>query len=788
MKMSHRWLSRHISALQEPSQVMPVMEQLGIEVAEATSWGDSYRPVELVEVVSRKPHPHADRLSLVTVVRGSGEDVLVVTGASNGFEGQRLWYAPPGTTLPNGQELGVRDFRGISSPGMLVSASELGFVQYGGDLWTWDGPERLGTTFFDVLGGGDTVYDLELTPNLAQYYQSVRNVAHDLAGLAGWAINSSADAYAYGDSTHLATVKALTDCPLYGLIEMDIVPGVSTPLWMQALLSAIGQRLIHPAVDMTNFILWDLGQPLHAFDRDRVTLPISVRRAVAGEQLDLLDGSLASLTPDDLVICDATGPIALAGVMGGKATAISNETTRILVETAHFRSDLIFRTMRRRQLVTDAASHFGKGTDPATVLTAPSYVLDLWKSASIISHVGPSVLLGDLPQPSRVGFEPDRIGQILGVDWTVDDMQMALKAFGINVHDQEVLIPSWRHDVEGIADLAEEVARFKGLGSIPERLPRIESSPGQRDAFHVIEDKLRTLWSQAGYWETFTRTFSSPEREAILNRHPEWTTIRLTNPLREEEQHMRTDLLTSMLEVLQSNRSRRDTPLALFEVGTVFHKDSKGPQEQVELVVVHTLDPVEQFPPVSEVSVYHLKGALEWVALRMGWALRLVQVSDPPQFLHPGRSLAIYAPPPIGSDHPSDPIGWLGELRPRIAQHFRGRRVAVLFMEVGQKASAVQKAPLVPMPSRFPEVVRDLSLVVPDRVAYEEISQNIRQQAPQALRQLTVIDRFVGEFGQSLTVRMVFQSDHQTLTDSFVDDAVSKILSKLDKVGVKIRQ
>ncbi|MCY0880921.1 MAG: phenylalanine--tRNA ligase beta subunit-related protein, partial [Firmicutes bacterium] len=324
MKVSYRWLKRHIPNLPEAATVADTLTQLGIEVVAQESWGQDYQKVELVRVTHREPHPHADHLSLVTIERGSNPSAVVITGAANGFPGEKVWYAPPGTVLPDGRVLETVMMRGIPSPGMLLSAEELGFQAATGDLWIWTEDHRIGTTFWEVIGCGDEVFDVEMTPNMAVFDQSMRGLARDLSAALQHPLTALPHDYGFG-SDLLAQVEAPQRAPLYGIVEWEIHPGTVSPLWMQVLLRAIGQRPIHPAVDATNFVLWDIGQPLHAFDGDQIVLPLIVRLAREGEHLTLLDGKELSLHAEDLIIADQTGPLALAGIMGGRRAAVSEQ-------------------------------------------------------------------------------------------------------------------------------------------------------------------------------------------------------------------------------------------------------------------------------------------------------------------------------------------------------------------------------------------------------------------------------------------------------------------------------
>lgn len=780
MKLSHLWLKRYLPDLPDPDRVKAGLEQLGFEVASGESFGGEYATVELVAVLDRNPHPNADRLSVLTVRRGSGETVAVVTGARNGTPGQHLWYGPPGTRLPDGRTLATKTLRGVPSPGMLLSGDELGFHTGDEDLWVWEGADPVGTRLMEVLGGEDFVYELELTPNLQVYAQSVIAIARELGAVLGLGPVKAPDPFDYGQSDDVVRVQVPDDCPLYGLVSLDLVPGATAPIWMQALLRAAGQRLIHPAVDITNFVLWDLGQPLHAFDADRVTLPIEVRRARPGEVLELLDGQTVTLTPHDLVIADGQGPLALAGVMGGTRAAVTEKTRRVWLECAQFDASLIFSTVRKRGLFTDAGLHFGKGTDPQAVMQAPTRVLEVLTESGALSAVGKSVLQGRFPPPRRVGYDPERIRGLLGGPWSDAQITQALEAMGHRVEGSWVTLPSWRHDVEGTADLAEDVARFIGIDHIPERLPVMATTLGHVPFAVRFFERLRDLWAEAGYWEVVTRRFSSEAREGILERRAAEKALTLTNPLRDEENRMRTDLLTSLLEVMMANRGRRDWPLSLFEVAPVFTVHGDRVQETMELAVVQILEPAERYPRGPDPSILDLKGALAWVARRLNWPLRMEPDRDPPGYLHPGRTVAIY-------DGKGAPRGHLGELRPRVAEYFRARRVGVLVM-TADAAKPPKTDGVRPHPSKYPEVVRDLSLVVSEAISYRQLTEWIAQVAVRDLKRVVLVDRFLGNFGLSLTLRLTFQSERKTLTDAEVDEAIAKILSKLGEAGVTIRQ
>lgn len=777
MILSHRWLRRHLPDLPSPADVVTGLEQIGVEVASKSRWGENFSRVELVEVVSRRPHPDSDHLSLVDVRRGSGEITQIVTGASNGFPGERLWYAPPGTTLPDGRTLEVRALRGIESPGMLLSSEELGYAAPTGDLWVWSGEEPLGTSFLTVIGGADTLYELELTPNIAQYLQSVRHLARELGAIWGMTLAPQVTPFAYENDV-LARVDAPERCPLYGLVAMKIKPHQSSPLWLQTLLRAVGHRIIHPAVDITNFVLWDLGEPLHAFDAKKVEGPIEVRLAEPGERLTLLDGRALALNGDDLVIADGTKPLALAGIMGGIDSGVSADTENILLECAHFSAPGIFRSFKQHGLMTDAAQHFGRGTDPWAVFDAPSLVAQVLEDAGIFESVTSSTLQGELPPERRVDADLARIRSLLGVDWSDEKLIHALEGFGYEREGKELMVPRYRHDVETVYDLAEDVARFYGLDAMPSTLPEGRMALAKTTPRVAFDEEIRDLTASAGYQEVITRTLVSPEWEK-LSWETNGTPVRVANPLREDESELRRHILGSLLEVVRYNRARHQKPIRIFELGSVFRREGGQVHEGRELGVVLTLEPEETYPHRETPSLYDLTGLVDFLFERLGIPDGArVDTADVPRFLHPGQCQRLV----IGGQ----PVGWVGELRPRLALEYRVRRMAVLVMRIDPMP--VRRISHPGRPSKFPEVERDLSLVIPDHVSYRAVLETLSGLAIDALADVRPIDKFQGDFGTSLTIRLRFQSHQETLTDAMVDTETGRILAELGTIGVELRQ
>lgn len=784
MKMSYRWLGRHLPSLPPPEDLVPLWVKLGIEVAGMEAFGAEYATVELVEVVARTPHPDADHLSLVEVRRGDGSRVTVVTGASNGVPGDRLWYGPPGTRLLDGRILKTAKLRGVPSPGMLMSAEELGLADGKGDgLWVWDGPEPLGTSFLTVAGGPDTIFDLELTPNLAAFDQSALGLARDLAALLDRPLPTLPSSFAYGADPGLIGEVA---CPLYGVVALAVERLLPTPVWMQTLLRAVGARPISPLVDLTNFLLWDLGEPLHVFDQDQVHLPITVRAARAGEHLVGLDGVDYALTAADLVIADRRGPIALAGVIGGAASAVSSGTRHVLLEAAHFDAPGIYQTMRRHRLETEAALRFGKGTDPEAAMAAPTALLSLLQGFGAVQVVG-SAMAGGLVARRSFPFRGDRLRVLLGVDWEDSTFLRDLERLGFAVRAGDVVVPRWRPDVEGIHDLAEEVLRVEGVDRIRSRPLSGRVTAGGRPPAKDRLFALKQAWAEAGYQEVATRSFTAPEREAPFLGDQGPSPVAVVNPLRDDERTIRRSLLPGLVETVRQNRARSEEPLGLFEVGLVFVKDEGGTvDERAALAAVLNLFPPERWPKGPSPTVLDLKAAVEWVWARLGLApLELVE-SPPPPWAHPGRVAFLASADGVQ--------GTVAELHPRLAEGYRTGPLAAVTLDLGNPAAWSLRKPAVLRPSRFPSVTRDLSLVLPSGWNYGRLCRAFDAAVAGALerrRAVTgateLIDRYEGAFGVSYTFRLVLQPERETLEEQAIERILTRVLNDLRAEGIELR-
>ena len=778
MDLPLSWLREWLPGLDtEPERIAAQLEQMGYELDGTVIAEAGLTSVQLVEVKERHPHPAADRLAVLLVSAGAGDPVQVVTGAPNGHPGDRVWHAPPGTTLPDGRQLGTEHLRGVRSEGMLLSAEELGYVGGGDGLWIWQGPGQLGDRW-PAVAGSETVLQLSLTPNLEQYAHSVLGVARDLAALdrrplPGWSASPELTA-----EDPLVRIEEPALCPRYAVAQLACAPPSGAIPWVwQRRLALAGARLIHPVVDATNAVRIDMGQPLHAFDLDRVRLPLVVRRAAAGEPLVLLDGRIVTLGPEDLVIADGDGPVAIAGVMGAQRSAVTPDTRRVLLESAHFDRASVYRTARRHQLVSDAAARFGRGTDVEAVLPAVARFVNLLQTFGVDVAVAAVQVVGAAPARRHVSFQPERLRTWTGLD--LDDAELAsqLDRSGFVVDHGRVRVPSWRPDIEGPQDLAEELTRLVGMDTVPARLPA-GATAGVADHDTRQADQVRDWLVAGGFVEVVSRSFIPAGVSERLGLPPAVHVVK--NPLREDEAVMRTSVWPGLLDAARYNRGRSGERVALFEVGPVYLGTPVAPLERVEAGLLATLGEWPALFGPSRQSVYDLKGLVEELSRRLGWRFDWGPWMGPAGVLHPGRSLAIV--------RDGQMWGALGELHPAVLQAWRLPRTAVARWHVppavaSRRGERDRPAP----PPPYPAVRRDVSLLMPDDMSWAHVEALLQRHAGADVESIWPFDRYEDRSGAAVTVAIRYRASDRTLTDTDVDGRVAVLVAALAEAGLTRR-
>lgn len=810
MRVPLSWLKDWVDVPWDADELAERLTAAGLEVEAVERPGEEVKGVIMARLVSIAPHPQADRLWVAQVETGSGI-ATVVTGAPNVSEAQPgTWvvYAPPGAVIGGGIVIGTREFKGINSEGMLCSAGELGLPEDGepvGLLLLPPGEvERPGISAAGVLGLGDPVLVFDLTPNFAAHCQSIVGIAREVAAITGQRIKVPPlpDAAVDDQPASGATSVEILDpdgCTCYIARIIDGVKVGPSPFWLRRRLQLAGMRSINNVVDVTNYVMLETGQPLHGFDYHRLAEGrIIVRRARPGEAIETLDGQERPLTTADLVIADAQAPVALAGIMGGAASEVTDGTQRVLLEAAHFSPIGILRTSRRLGLRTEASMRFEKGLDPLAPEEASH------RAAVLIAALAQGRLLqGRVAaqaveyRPRTIPVRPDFINGLLGTDLTGDQIVDYLTRYGFEVSGGTARVPSWRTDVHGEADLAEEVARLHGYDQIPAvPPPGIGTGTGRPETERLVLQIKRKI-TGCGFTEISTFSFAPADladKLRLPEGHPQRQAIKIANPMNEEQAALRTTLLGGAVTTIHNNARHRIKDMALFEIGTIYlpragaaGQDGDGalPGEHQHLLLaacgdvrrVHWQDQSET------ADVFFIKGVLEELSRFLRRDLRAEGAVLP--FLHPGRGAILY-----GGD---EELGYLGELHPELCRDLElpGRVVVAELDLTRWLAQPAQAMELRPIP-RFPAVERDVAFELDSSVPAAAAEELIRREAGQWLESVTLFDVYrgqqVAEGYRSLAYSLVYRAGDRTLTDEEVDAVHLRVREALARdLGATLR-
>lgn len=790
MKFSERWLRQHVKTTASRDELAATLTAIGLEVEAMTVLGEALDGVVVARIVECARHPQADRLQVCQVDAGAHGRLQIVCGAPNARPGLVAPLATIGTRVG---ELTIKAarLRGVDSNGMLCSAKELGLDADASGLLELPADAPVGTPLADYLGLPDACIELKLTPNRADCF-GVRGIAFDVAAATGSTVEPlAADPVpAQGAATLAVELQAGADAPRFvGRVIEDVDARAPTPVWMAERLRRSGIRPLSLLVDVTQYVMLELGQPMHAYDRDLLRGPIGVRHAREGETLRLLNGQEARLDPQFLVITDADRAVGLAGIMGGDDTKVGEDTRRVFLEAAHFAPAAIIGRSRKLGLHTDAGHRFERGVDPELPRLAVEYatrlILDV--AGGRPGPVVEAVLPEHLPQPRPILLRRARLARVLGVQVTDAEVARILAALGLAVEDcadgWQVTPPSRRFDLALEEDLIEEVARIHGYDAIPATLPGGATRLVQPSETRVSEYELRRQLVARDYLEAINYAFVDA---ALLDTwQAQAGAVALANPLSAELGVMRTALLPGLVQALARNRARQQARVRLFELGKTFHAEAGGgaPLETACLAAVACGDArAEQWgAPARALDFHDLKGDLDSLAALCGAVLDYR--AEAPAHAHPGRSAGVY--------RDGERIGWIGQLHPRLAQ--------ALGLEADVYAFELKLAPLLarPLPraralSRFPSVRRDLAVVVAEAVPWAAVRATVEAAAGPLLRQVELFDRYAGkgiETGcKSLAMALILQDESRTLTDRDVDAVVTAVVAALgERHGAVIR-
>ncbi|WCE03135.1 phenylalanine--tRNA ligase subunit beta [Pseudoxanthomonas sp. JBR18] len=790
MKFSENWLRSHVPTSASRDELSATLTAIGLEVEEVTPLGGGLDKVLVARIVECAKHPEADRLQVCQVDAGTGEHLQIVCGAPNARPGLIAPLAMVGATLG---EITIKaaKLRGVASNGMLCSAKELGVDADASGLLELPSDAPVGTPIADYLGLPDASIEIKLTPNRADCF-SVRGIAFDVAAACGSQVLpfDATPVAAEHDRALPIALDAGADAPRYcGRIIEGVDATAQTPVWLAERLRRSGVRPVSLLVDITQYVMLELGQPMHAFDRDLLTGPIGVRKGRAGESVQLLDGRTAALDEGFLVITDADRPVALAGIMGGQDTKVTDATRNVFLESAYFAPSAIIGRGRRLGLHTDASHRYERGVDPAlapqAIEVATRLIVELAGGAP-----GPVVqasLDEHLVAPAPIALRRARVSRVLGLDIADADIERILRALGMQVgvtgEGWSVIAPSRRFDIAIEEDLIEELARIHGYDRIPATLPGGATRIAAGTETRLDAATVRRQLAARDLLETVN--FAFVDAQLLDSWGLNDGAVPLANPLSSELGIMRTGLLPGLVSTLQRNAARQAGRIRLFELGNVFAAAGQGqaPRETLRVAAAVCGDAhAEQWGEASRAVDFHdLKGDLESLAAASGAVLTFQPAEE--GFGHPGRSAQVLRDGVV--------IGWIGQLHPRLLNAL-DLDVTVLGFEVDLAPLVERALPRAGGVSRFPSVRRDLAFTVVEAVPFAAIEQTVRTAAGPLLRQVLLFDRYVGpgvESGQkSLAMGLILQDNTRTLNDRDVDLVVAETVAALAREhGARIR-
>jgi len=792
MKVSLEWLRELVDIDQSAEELAETLTRGGIEVEDVENLNKGFEKVVIGEIVSLTKHLNSDHLWVCDINIGQ-EAVIIVTGAQNLLVGDRIPVALVGATLPNDLSIRKSKLRGIASYGMLCSREELLLDATVGVDRSADGilillsDAPIGENFGKYLGREDSVLDLELYPNRPDCLAMV-NVAREVASLT----KKKPHLPKWAEKNQVLSLPSASDlriiiededlCWRYAGLVVEDVQIAPSPEWMQRRLKASGVRPINNIVDITNYCMLEMGQPLHAFDRDKIMGDVHVRAAHSGEKIVTLDGVERTLQADTLLIADDRQALAVAGVMGGLESEITKDTKRLMIESAHFSAVSVRRTSRRLGLRSEASNRFEKGINAYGIVATLGRVCDLLLDLGAGRPVALVDEVKNLPPQRQVSLSVEHTSTVLGAELKTAEIRQVLDDLNFEYEEQEGLfqvgIPSYRSDIEIEEDLMEEVARLIGYDRIPTTLPQGDLTQGMRTPEQEFRRRLRKALAQSGMDEVITYTFTRPEADAQWGSAKH--SIPLLNPLREELGVMRTSLVPGLLDVAARNVSRRNMNVSIFEIGNTYWGEEqplqKLPREELRVAGVavgksgrHWLD-----QPLNY-DFYYLKGIIEGLTLEFGLKLEYRLAQN--KLLHPGRSADIYLQ--------NQYVGYLGEMHPSLEKEWGLERVVLFELEYNPLFARMRQTVRAHSIPRFPAIQRDLAVVVTSETPADAVMAKMRKLGGELLQQVEIFDVYKGkpipENRKSLAFSLRYQSLERTLTDEEVNLLNSRILDGIQQ-------
>ena len=782
MKIAESWLREWVNPDLDTAELGHQLTMLGHEVDALDTEGAGLENVVIAEVADVAKHPDADKLSLCKVDDGSGELVDVVCGAPNVVKGMKTPFAKPGVKLPNGMKLRKAKIRGVVSNGMLCSAVEIGLGEESDGIMSLGQAAVTGSSLIDYLKLPDAVIDLDLTPNRGDCF-SVLGIARDVAALTGAALKDTdvAPVAATVDDVHAVELVEPAGCPRFaGRVIRGIDPAATSPIWMTERLRRSGLRAISPVVDITNYVMLELGQPLHAYDCARLQGPIRPRLAQSGEKVTLLDEKIVELNADTMIITDDSGPIGIAGMMGGLSTAVSDDTKDVFFEAAFWPPEFMAGRARAYGMHTDASMRFERGVDPEGQARAIERATELLLEIAG-GDAGPLVdetSQAHLPTRADITLRKDRLTRLLGVEVADAEVMEILTglAMGVAVVDGgwQVSPPSHRFDIEIEPDLIEEIARIHGYDSIPE-VSAFAQSPLETVTETTVDmNSAASTLIARDYQEVVTYSFiDAAANESFTGSTSE---LILSNPISSEMSVMRASLWPGMAAAAAANNARQQDRVRLFEISKSFHGALGNHTEVVRIGGLATgpVNPEQWGIKAESVDFFDIKADVEALLALAGNESEIIFRAAEHPALQPGQSAEIVRDDEV--------IGVLGKLHPKIAEQYDLKRATYLF-ELDAEKTLASAAPMAATISKFPAIRRDIAVVVDEAVSADDLVSVIEKSSPDLIQGVRIFDIYKGqgiEAGRkSVAIGLILQETSRTLTDDDADEVMAAVIKQL---------
>lgn len=789
MKFTLSWLKKHLETTATVAQIEAKLSTIGLEVESIENPGEILKDFKVVEVVSVAPHPDADRLRVCQV--NTGEETLqIVCGAPNARAGIKAVLARPGHTIPsNGMTLKPTKIRGVDSQGMMCSAQELGLKETSDGIIEVPLDAPVGVVYADFMKMDDPIFDIAITPNRGDCL-SIRNIARDLVACGLGTLKSQEIVPVKGSFPNPISIERKTElCPLFAGRLIKNVKNVPSPEWLKRKLEAIGVRSISALVDVTNFLSYDMGRPMHAFDASKIKDKLVIRISQTGEKLKALDDKEYTLNDETIVVADAEKVLSIGGIMGGMESGCTDQTTDVYLESALFDATWIAKAGRQLNLLSDSRYRFERGVDPAQVLPA------MERATQLIMEIcggeaSEITISGEVPvSTKKIHFNPDRVRTLGGLDVGAEESIRILKNLGFesvsSKDGHQVSPPSWRHDIEGEADLVEEILRIKGLDSIPvvplpTLVQRTQDIPTGNKLLQT-EFAVRRLLAGEGMHEAVTYSFVRESYARAFGWEGD-EDLRIANPIHAELEIMRPSLLPNLLEAVVRNQAKGQPNVCLFEVGAQYK--GTAPQDQLHMASgVRAGETGNRHwdvkPRAWDVFDAKRDALLVLEACGFDASKAQIQKAGAPSYYHPGRSGVL-------SLGPKNILAYFGELHPQMLKMF-DLETSVSVFEVFLEAMPISRRGKVSIfkPSPFQAVVRDFAFLVDRTVSADDIVKAVLKIDRTIIQEVNLFDVYTGEHVESdkksVAVEVVLQPQQATFTDEEIQALSTKIIESVSQ-------